>query len=378
MYSPKFTITNKILKEIGRVEASKEIIENAPLVPAYEAKFRDEAIIRTVHHGTHIEGNELDTGEVKAVLAAGPEGLRPGGRGLGFEARDRDVQEVLNYRRVLNYIDRKPKRHLRGESSSHLGGGGGSQRFSEKDLLEIHRLTVDKILPADRSGKYRKTQVVVKNSKTGEVSFVPPRADEVPKLVKEFMDWISSDNSSDIHPVLAAGITHYVLAFIHPFVDGNGRSARALATMVLFSREYDIKKFFSIEEYFDRNAGKYYGTLQAVSNQKVESLSDRDLTVWLEYFCEGLAEELAKVRERVQKLSLDLKLKGRTGQLVLSERQMKLVEYIESYGSVSNRQWRSLLPKFSDDTILRDLKDLAKKGLIKKKGSTKGAVYVLK
>lgn len=349
MYSPKFTITNKILREIGRVEASKEIIENAPLVPAYEAKFRDEAIIRTVHHGTHIEGNELDTGEVKAVL-----------EGREVDGRDRDVQEVLNYRKVLNYIDKR------------------SKQIGEKDLLAIHKLTVDRILPADRSGKYRKAQVVVKNSKTKEISFVPPKADEVPKLVKDFMDWLSSENSSDIHPVLAAGITHYVLAFIHPFVDGNGRSARALATMVLFSREYDIKKFFSLEEYFDRSAAKYYGTLQTVSNQKVEILSDRDLTTWLEYFCEGLAEELVRVRERVQKLSLDLKLKGRTGQLVLSERQMRLVEYMENYGSVSNRQWRSLLPKFSDDTILRDLKDLQKKGLIKKKGSTKGAVYILK
>ena len=349
MYSPKFTISNKILKEIGRVEASKEIIENAPLVPAYEAKFRDEAVIRTVHHGTHIEGNELDTGEVKAVL-----------EGREVDGRDRDVQEVLNYRRVLAYIDKR------------------SKQIGEKDLLAIHKLTVDKILPLDRSGKYRKTQVVVKNSKTKEISFVPPKADEVSALVKDFMGWLASEKSEEIHSVLAAGITHYVLAFIHPFVDGNGRSARALATMVLFSRGYDIKKFFSLEEYFDRNAKRYYETLQAVSNQKVDSLSERDLTTWLEYFCEGLAEELAKVRGRVEKLSLDLKLKGRTGQITLSERQMKIVEYMENYGSVSNRQWRSLLPKFSDDTILRDLKDLQKKGLIKKKGSTKGAVYVLK
>ena len=147
--------------------------------------------------------------------------------------------------------------------------------------------------------------------------------------------------------------------------------------MVLFARGYDIKKFFSLEEYFDKNAKRYYQTLQAVSNQKAD-LAGKDLTVWLEYFCEGLAEELARVKERVKKLSLDLKLKGRTGQIALSERQLKLVEYIESYGSVSNKQWRSILRDYSDDTILRDLKDLQKKKLIKKKGSTKGAVYVLK
>ena len=355
MYQPKFTITNKILSDIGRIEASKEIIENAPLVPAYEAKFRQEAIIRTVHHGTHIEGNPLDTGEVKAVL-----------EGREVEAKDRDIQEVLNYRNVLKYIDKTPNSKLQTPS------------ISQKDLLAIHRLTVEKILRYDAAGKYRKTQVVVKNSKTGTVSFVPPKANVVVGLIGDFFDWLNSDKSVSIHPVLVAGITHYVLAYIHPFVDGNGRAARALATMVLLTRGYDIKKFFSLEEYFDRNAHRYYRTLQEVSNQKAKDLSERNLTVWLEYFCEGLAEELSRVKEKVQKLSLDSRLKGRTGQIALSERQVKLVEYIETYGSISNRQWRGLLREYSDDTILRDLKDLQKKGLIKKKGSTKGAVYVLK
>ena len=350
MYNPKFSITNSILKNIGRIEASKEVIENAPLVPAYEAKFRQEAIVRTVHHGTHIEGNQLDTGEVAAVLS-----------GEEINARDRDVQEILNYRNVLKYIDRKPSKK--------------KVEFTIYDLLKIHKLPVERVLAKEQSGNLRKTQVVVKNSKTGKVSFTPPPAGKVQGLVEDFVKWLNSDY--DIHPVLRAGIVHYVFAYIHPFVDGNGRTARAFATMVLFADGYDIKKFFSLEEYFDRNAGKYYTRLQQVSNQK-EQLTDKDLTPWLEYFCEGLAEELEKVKERVKKLSLDSKLKGRTGQIVLSERQLKLVEYIEQYGSVSNKQWRSLLRDFSDDTILRDLKDLQKKKLIKKKGSTKGAVYVLK
>jgi Fic family protein len=357
MYSPKYTINSKVLKNIGRIEASKEVIESAPLVPAYEAKFRQEAIIRTVHHGTHIEGNDLDSGEVAAVL-----------EGEEVVGRDRDVQEVLNYREVLGYIDkRKP------HSAKALRGSV----LTEKDILKIHQLTVEKVLPKEKSGQYRSTQVVVKNSKTGEVSFTPPRSYEVSGMVADFVKWLNSEDGREVHPVIRAGVAHYVLAYIHPFVDGNGRTARAFATLVMFSEGYDVKKFFSLEEYFDRNAGRYYTTLQSVSNQKAE-LTDKDLTVWLEYFTEGLAEELERVKERVKKLSLDSRLKGRTGQIALSERQMKLVEFMESYGSVSNKQWRSLLKDYSDDTILRDLKDLQKKGLIKKKGSTKGAVYALK
>lgn len=359
MYSPKFTINSAILKYIGRIEASKEVIESAPLVPAYEAKFRQEAIIRTVHHGTHIEGNDLDSGEVAVVLEGGE-----------VTGRDRDIQEVLNYREVLKFIDGK-------KVSSSQRPETRKTDLTEKDLLTIHRLTVEKTLPKEKSGRYRATQVVVKNSKTGEVSFTPPKAYEVKQLVGDFIKWLNSEDGREVHPVLRAGIAHYVLAYIHPFVDGNGRTARAFATLVMFSEGYDLKKFFSLEEYFDRNAGRYYSILQSVSNQKVE-LTNKDLTVWLEYFSEGLAEELERVKERVRKLSLDFKLKGRTGQIALSERQMKLVEFMETYGSVSNKQWRTLLRDFSDDTILRDLKDLQKKGLIKKKGSTKGAVYILK
>lgn len=353
-YSPRFSITNKILKYIGRIEAARDYIENAPLVPAYEAKFRQEAIIRTVHHGTHIEGNPLDTGEVAAVL-----------EGQTVDARDRDVQEVLNYRNVLKYIDSRQK---------PVAG----DQFREKVLLDLHRLTVEKVLPNDRAGKFRSTQVVVKNSKTGEVSFRPPSPVQVRDLILDFLAWLNSDTASEMHPVILAGIVHYVLAYIHPFVDGNGRVARSFATLVLFNKGYDIKKFFSLEEYFDRDGQKYYKTLQSVSNQKVDKLSDRDLTAWLEYSCEGLAQELERVKEKVQKLSLDSRLKGRTGQVILSERQVKLVEYIENYGSINNRAWRSLLTDYSDDTILRDLKDLQRKKLIKKKGSTKGAVYVLR
>ena len=89
MFIPKYTITNKILKDIGIVEASREVIMHAPLIPAWEAKFRKEAIERTIHHGTHLEGNPLSSEEVRDVL-----------EGTEVIARDRDVQEVINYRNV--------------------------------------------------------------------------------------------------------------------------------------------------------------------------------------------------------------------------------------------------------------------------------------
>ncbi len=349
MFQPKYSITHKILKNIGRIEAAKEIIENAPLVPSYEAKFREEAIIRTVHHGTHIEGNPLEQKEVAQIL-----------EGKNISARDRDVQEVLNYREVLKYIDK-----IREEL------------VTEDILLEIHRLTTKKILLEDQSGKYRKVQVKVANSATGEASYVPPNQNKVPSLTHEFFFWLNRLSQDEIHPVIKAGITHYGLAAIHPFVDGNGRVARAVANLVLFKEGYDIKKFFSIEEYFDKDATRYYSVLQQVSNQS-EDIWQRDLTVWIEYFTEGLAEELARIKDKVRRLSVDLRLKSKMGQLPLNDRQLKLVEYMQEFGQVSNKEWRSLLPMVSDDSILRDLKVLMEKRLVRKRGKTKSAVYVLK
>src|SRR4030042_1125503 len=95
MYAPKFSITNKILKNIGSIEASREVIENAPLVPYYEKQFASDALARTVHHGTHIEGVGVDTlDQVRRIL-----------EGEEVVAHDRDIQEVINYRNVMGLLD---------------------------------------------------------------------------------------------------------------------------------------------------------------------------------------------------------------------------------------------------------------------------------
>lgn len=358
MFVPKYTITNKILKDIGIIEAAKEVITNAPLVPAWEAKFRKEAIERTIHHGTHLEGNPLSEEEVKDVL-----------EGHEVVARDRDIQEILNYRNVLKFID----------GVAMQIGSSGNYNFTIETVVEIHRLTTEKILPDQAVGKFRIRQVVVKNTKTGEISYTPPPAVEVPYLVEDLVNWINSDEARVTHPVIKAGVIHYELARIHPFTDGNGRVARAVATLVMFLDSYDIRKFFSFEEYFDENPMDYYLTLQAVSNQLVMDTHERDLTPWLEYFVEGVAIELNRVKEKVQRISVDARVKDRLGeQVTLNERQMMIMEYLHRHKGMSNRDFRKIFPDFSDDTVLRELKFLRQKGLVKKAGGTKKAMYVLK
>jgi Fic family protein len=182
-----------------------------------------------------------------------------------------------------------------------------------------------------------------------------------------------------LHPVIKAGVIHYELARIHPFVEGNGRTARATATLTLFLDGYDIRRFFSLEEYFDNNPLNYYTTLQAVSNQLVLDSHERDLTPWLDYFVEGVAVELNRVKERVRRISADSHIKDKLGEQVeLNERQMLIMEYLHRHKSIQNRDFRKIFPDFSDDTVLREIKFLKQKGLIKKVGGTKKALYLLK
>jgi Fic family protein len=347
MYSPKYSISNAILRNIGIIEASREVIDHAPLLPYYEKEFQKDAMVRSVHHGTHIEGNELNLDQAEKVIA-----------GQDVVGRQRDIQEVINYRKVMEYLEEKDDQ--------------GKKNIDEEFIKKLHRMTVEKILPPEKVGEFRTTQVVVKNSLTGDVTFRPPLAIAVPVQLKEFVDFINGTKQEDIHPVLKSGVVHYELVRIHPFVDGNGRVSRALSTFILFQEGYDIRKFFSLEEYFDNDAAEYYRALQSVGK------NEGDLTEWLAYFTQGLAIELSKIKDKIEKISVDVNIKERLGgtPIMLSDRQLKIIEYIQKVGYLQNNGFKQLFPMVSEDTVLNELKYLIKHGLVKKSGSTKGAKYI--
>lgn len=349
MYQPTYTITNKMLRHIGLIEASKQIIDHAPLLPYYEKKFREDALVRAVHYGTHIEGNELNLSQAEKVLM-----------GQIVPARDRDIQEVINYRNVMEYI-------------GEWGSTEAKKEITDEFILHLHTLTVEKILSPELAGSYREKQVVIRNSISGEVAFRPPEPGEVIAQMRQLLDFINTATSEDVHPVLKSGIVHYEFVRIHPFVDGNGRVARALSTLMLFLHGYDIRKFFSLEEYFDKNARLYYESLQSVE------ASAGNLTSWLDYFTEGLSIELGKIRDKVEHVSIDSRLKQKLGgkPLMLTERQLKIIEYIQETGFLQNQAFKSLFPMISEDSVLLDLKALLQAGIVKKSGSTKGAKYVM-
>jgi len=358
MYLPHFEITNKILRNIGTIEACKEVIENAPLIPAYEKKFKDDVVVRTVYHATHLEGNNLTLDDTKKLV-----------EGHTVVGGERDVQEIINYRNVLKYLD-----EIEGQASKE-----NNFVFKENQLLKIHSLVVERIMAKEDAGYYRKAQVVLKNSLTGEIVFRPPPAIEVPFYISELVNWLNSLKDEDLHPVFASGVSLYLLYTIHPFIEGNGRTARGFANLVLFAKKYDVRKLFSLEEFLDGRSEEYYEALAKVDKTHPQ-IFQRDLTSWLEFFTLGLASELERVKGVIKKISVDEKLKDILGgkQVTLSDRQVRLMEYIEESGQIRMTEAKEIVPKVSDDTLLRDLMDLIKKGILRKKGSTKKAVYLLR
>ncbi len=364
MFAPNFKITFNLLTYIARIEAAKSLIDHSPLVPAWEAKFRDEALVRTVHYGTKIEGNDLTKEQTQQVVQLqGTADVPTLTQKAGLIARDRDVQEVINYRNVVNWID------------NWQDYVKNKQVFSVDILKTLHTISTKDIVENKYVGSFRDKQVVVSSGPDSSIVFRPPVSVEIPFLLDEFFSWLNDAQAKQsVHPIFQAAITHYQLVFIHPFIEGNGRTARAMATLVLYVSGYDFKRFFSIEQYFDADVDAYYQALLSVQQSQ-----NHDLTYWLEYFCYGLALEIEKIKEQVMKLSKDLKLKQELGrQVSLSERQIILLELLQNQGEITSSDAQQVLPNVSVDTILRDLKDLLEKGVIKKKGVTKGVTYTLK
>jgi Fic family protein len=344
MFEPNFSYTNRIVRNLTFAAEARAIILNAPLVPKWEVSLRRDALLRSAHASTAIEGNPLSFEEVSA-LAAGREVM----------VRRKDRQEVLNYLEALENIPDFAK----------------NAPFTADDFLEVHRVvTKDTLENSEDVGVFRDRQVVVGNRITGEIVFMPPPTDRVPGLVGEFLEWFNSGETDEIDPVISAGVTHYEIARIHPFIDGNGRTARIMATLALYKRGFDLKRFFALDDYYDHDRRSYYAALRRVDPATL------DLTDWLEYFTGGVAVSIKAVRDRVLGLSKDVKFLKERGQIALTERQMRIVEHIMEKGHITNRDMRGIF-EISNRAALDEISKLLELGVIKQVGSGRSVHYVL-
>lgn len=347
MYEPHFQRTDTLIAMIGRIEAARAVVLGASLATRWEYQLRHEALIRSAHHSTSIEGNPLSLEEVTDLL-----------EGREVVAHPQAKREVLNYSEVLDYIDREYQSQP-------------DKPITEDTICQLHRLVVRGILPEREAGLYRRVPVVVGIPATGEVRFRPPEWDEVPRLVTDLAAWLNSPQADALMPVLHAGIAHYECVRIHPFVDGNGRTARALAALILYKRGFDTKRFFALEEYYNVDRRSYYEALATADHSG-------DLTEWLEYFVQGIAVEMVRLEQRIT--TLEQIVRHATGAeaaaLALNSRQIRALEFLLHEPRLTTALY-SHWSRVSRATAQRDLADLVARGLLRQRGVGRGIHYVL-
>jgi len=344
MFKPNFKYTNKIVNNLTIIAASRAAVLSAPLIPKWEVSLRREATLKSAHSSTAIEGNPLSFEEVSNLAA-----------GRDIMVRRKDKQEVLNYLEALEKIPEFIKYHP----------------LTAIDFLKIHKIITDKTLenPEDE-GVFRNREVYVGNRFTGEVVYRPPFTDEVPLLVDNFLNWFNSKEIDEIDSVIHAGITHYEIVRIHPFIDGNGRTARVMATLVLYKRGFDVKRFFTLDDYYDHDRNSYYEALKNIDQKSL------DLTGWLEYFTEGVAVSIKAVKDKVIGLSKDIKFLKERGQIALTERQMKIVEHLIQNNRVTATSVSKIFG-ISRQAALKEMNKLVDLEVIELEGKKKGAHYKL-
>ena len=341
-FQPKFTITNAITAALTRIERARGFLEAATLSEDWVREMGERALVLEAHHTTHIEGTRLTLEQAERLMA---------GEAVP-EADPDDARELLNYRRAFELV------------SEYLDSGAPT---TEGLIREIHKRLVEGVRGGSAApGQYRKVQNYVVNSATGQTIYTPPPAHDVPVLMVEMVAWLNEPGQ--LHPVLVSGAAQFQIVHIHPFLDGNGRASRLLSTLCLYRAGYDIKRLFTISEYYDRDRAGFYTAIQSVREHGM------DMTGWLEYFVDGLATQLGEIRKRGERaIQRDVLVKEHG----LSERQAKALGHVMEHGSLRIQDYEALCPDANRRTLQRDLKDLLDKGLLTGEGATNRLQYKL-
>ena len=208
----------------------------------------------------------------------------------GIPGRERDVREVYNYYRAL-------------EKAEDMAAATRSLR--ENDIRILHGLVIHgKAKPTP----YRDGQNVIRDGGTGGIVYLPPEAHDVPGLMSSLLQWINDTMEKGEVPVpVVAALAHYQYATIHPYYDGNGRTARLLTTVILHRGGYGLKGIYSLEEYYAGNLSGYYqGLAVGGSHNYYLGREFADVSGFVEYFCVGMADAFAKVRVRAESAGLPL------------------------------------------------------------------------
>lgn len=275
-----FKYNHKIVEYLIRIEKYKTALNYLYLPTRAKQKMMYDAKLKKTHFSTSIEGNVLSYNQVEKVIQSKDDNHR-----LNYE------QEVQNYWDALTFLEECKK---------------ANRKIDVEFIYDLH----DRI---ERKGKVKRigfreampsgVLFAVYDSKTRIPEYIPPEHNDIEKLMNDLLKWYKESNDLAI-PIVSA-IIHYALVTIHPFFDGNGRTARALATYVLMLNDYDMKGFNSFEEYYMNDLNGYYDAIQM--NLPALFYDGRcnppHLEIWIEYFLKIMVLNAENIYEQALEAS---------------------------------------------------------------------------
>lgn len=338
-FSPRYTITNLLLAQIKRVNTLVNELNSRRFPNIVILELTRNAQEVSSFASTSIEGNPLPLTEVKKILKSTPSHIRE------------SEKEVLNYNHALKDLNRLLDR--------------AKVNISLSLILKIQKQVTQGLLPSFESGKLRERPVVVNDPRNGKVVYLSPDVKDVQPLMENLLTFVNT-NRNAVDPLILAGIFHKQMVIIHPFMDGNGRTTR-LATKVLLA-EMGLNTFnlFSFENYYNKNVTRYFQTVGEYGNY-YELIDKIDFTSWLEYFTQGIIDELLRVQKLLPKRTL-------TPQDKLQSYHLKILKFIQERGFIADRDYRKLTSR-AKATRTQDFNKLISLSLIERKGKGKATYY---
>ena len=334
----KVNLSNEMLRYILEIDKYRYNVSSVKLPVSVSNRLRKNSKKKSSYASNKIEGNPLSFDEVDEVIERDERKhfLKP-------------EQEVRNYYLALEFLDEMVKR---------------KEPFSKKLLLDVQKL-VEKGASKEKIGLRGPMPpgflFAVYDSKTGTPDYIPPEYCDIPVLLDELVDYV---NTTDDHPLIVAAVVHYQIVTIHPFEDGNGRTARLMSGYIMDLNGYGFNGIGSLEEYFSYDIDEYYRSIQmdlpALYYQGRDNPPHPD--VWVNYFLRMVLLYAKKVSE-IQICSDETEVEGSLSYLKGKEKEL-LYLLIKKYRREFTPIELSRDLQVTNRTIINRLSILSKNGFV--------------
>jgi len=227
------------------------------------------------------------------------------------------------------------------------------------------------LFPTGQSGMYKIITGGWRDDSTGpmqvvsgalgkeKIHYQAPPAAQLENEMRIFIDWFNLEQENDL--VLKSAIAHLWFVTLHPFEDGNGRMARALSDMLLARSDEQSYRFYSMSTQIQKERNSYYEILEKTQQ------GDLDITNWLEWYLNCLLHAIENSEKILEKIMIKHSFWAENSQVTLNERQRKILNMLmDDFEGVLNTSKWAKIGKCSQDTALRDIQDLMKKGILVK------------